>query len=391
LTLLGNLFYRWYALRTLAAAFGGVGSSMTASQSGITRAASASVQEEQLQADAQVRGFFRFAVIVVAAVGTVMIWTAVIPSLYMFKRIEIWPDLAWRQVEIDNLAGLPATADASGPAPGASQESAPGEALPGIPGTVPSSGSETPAEDQSAPITLWILGKAIIMALVTFSLVRDMPGLLDLAFLRRTRMDPGARIAVITLVRYTIAILGSVATFQTLGISWSKVQWLAAALTFGLGFGLQEIVANFVSGLILLAERPIRVGDAVSIGNLSGLVTKIRIRSTTISMWDRSEMIVPNKEFVTQKLINWTLSDNRTRVDIPVRVAYGSDIQHVKDVLLKVGSDHPATMDEPTPKAILVEFGEAAVHLELRVFVDYGFGRVKARDELQMAIDKAFR
>ena len=209
--------------------------------------------------------------------------------------------------------------------------------------------------------------------------------------LRRTGLDPGARIALLTLVRYSIAMIGSVTVFSTLGISWSNVQWLAAALTFGLGFGLQEIVANFVSGIILLAERPVRVGDAVTIGNLSGLVSRIRIRSTTISLWDRSEMIVPNKEFITQKLVNWTLSDSRTRVDVPLRVAYGTDVEKVKRVLLEVARAHTPTFDEPAPKALLLEFGESCMQFELRVFVDYRFGRVRAKDELQVAIDKAFR
>jgi potassium efflux system protein len=225
--------------------------------------------------------------------------------------------------------------------------------------------------------------------MVTYVLTKNLPGLIELLLLRRTLLDSGARIAVSTLVRYVVLIFGVSATFSLLGLTWTKIQWLAAALTFGLGFGLQEIVANFVSGLILLVERPIRVGDAVTIGDLQGRVTRTHIRATTITLWDRSEMIVPNKEFITTKLINWTLSDSKRRIDIPVRVAYGSDIQKVKDVLLAVADNHVHVLKEPAPHVLLVEFMEDAMKFELRIFVDFGRG-LKTKDELQVAIDRAF-
>ena len=131
-----------------------------------------------------------------------------------------------------------------------------------------------------------------------------------MVILQRLSFDAGSRFAVTTVVRYVIVVVGVVVTFGQLGIGWSKVQWLVAAVTVGLGFGLQEIFANFVSGLIILFERPIRVGDIVTIGGFSGRVTQIRIRATTIRQWDRKELVVPNKEFITGQLINWSL---RTR------------------------------------------------------------------------------
>jgi potassium efflux system protein len=178
--------------------------------------------------------------------------------------------------------------------------------------------------------------------------------------------------------------------FGLLGISWSKIQWLAAALTVGLGFGLQEIVANFVSGLILLMERPVRVGDAVTVGNLQGRVSRIQIRATTITLWDQSEMIVPNKEFITTKLINWTLSNSRRRIEIPLRVAYNADLEKVKRILVQVAKEHPDVLKDTEPQALLLEFGDDAIKIELRYFVDFGMG-VRTRDELQMRIDRAFR
>jgi len=237
---------------------------------------------------------------------------------------------------------------------------------------------------------LWNLLGALLAAIITYVLTKNIPGLIELLLLRRTLLDSGARIAVSTLVRYVILIFGVSATFSLLGLTWSKIQWLAAALTFGLGFGLQEIVANFVSGLILLVERPIRVGDAVSIGDLQGRVTKTHIRATTITLWDRSEMIVPNKEFITTKLINWTLSDSKRRIDIPVRVAYGADVQKVKDVLLEVAKKHSHVLEDPAPNVLLIQFMDDAMKFELRIFVDFGRG-LKTKDELQVGVDQAFR
>lgn len=140
-------------------------------------------------------------------------------------------------------------------------------------------------------------------------------------------------------------------------MSPDKLQWLAAALSVGLGFGLQEIFGNFVSGLIILFERPVRIGDTVTIGTFSGTVSKIRIRATTITDFDRKEVIIPNKAFVTERLINWSLSDTVTRVVIRLGVAYGSDLDKVKEVLLKAAHDHPKVMQEPAPAVFFTTFG----------------------------------
>jgi potassium efflux system protein len=157
-----------------------------------------------------------------------------------------------------------------------------------------------------------------------------------------------------------------------------------------LGFGLQEIVANFVSGLILLLERPVRVGDAVKIGTLQGRVTRTQIRATTIQLFDRSEMIVPNKDFITKPLINWTLSDPRRRVDIPVRVSYGTELERVKEILLSTVRDHPEVLKDPPPRALVQEMGDDAFRLELRFYVEFMKG-LSTKDEVLVAIDKAFK
>lgn len=167
-----------------------------------------------------------------------------------------------------------------------------------------------------------------------------------------------------------------------------KLQWLAAALTVGLGFGLQEIFANFVSGLIILFERPVRIGDTVTIGSYSGTVSRIRIRATTVTDFDRKEVIIPNKAFVTERLINWTLSDTVTRIIIQVGVAYGSDLDKVKTILMKAAKDNPKVMTEPEPVVLFTEFGASTLNHELRFYVRTLGDRNIAIDEVNRAIDR---
>jgi potassium efflux system protein len=338
----------------------------------------------------QVRQLFRFIVVLAALIGFYSIWADAVPALQIMKRIQIWPRI--EMLESTDGSGAPAAALAGAPAEGTTEgDGTDSAARPGIPSPLtPSSGKPDAVAADASPLTLWHLLEALLAILFTVVLVKNIPGLLELTLSRRTRLDLGARIALGTLIRYAIIIIGVTAAFTFLGISWSKIQWLAAALTFGLGFGLQEIVANFVSGLILLMERPVRVGDAVTVGNLQGRVSRIQIRATTITLWDRSEMVVPNKEFITTKLVNWTLTDSRRRIDIPVRVAYGANLQTVKETLVEVAKNHSLVFAEPPPQALLLDFGDDAIKFELRCFVDFGTG-LQVRDDLHMRIDQAFR
>ena len=179
--------------------------------------------------------------------------------------------------------------------------------------------------------------------------------------------------------------------FGSLGVSWDKLQWLAAALSVGLGFGLQEIFGNFVSGLIILFERPVRIGDTVTIGTFSGTVSKIRIRATTITDFDRKEVIIPNKAFVTERLINWSLSDTTTRVVIRLGVAYGSDLDKVKEVLLEAAKSHPKVMHDPAPDVFFTTFGPSTLDHELRLYVRELRDRSYTVDELNRTIDRLCR
>ncbi len=176
--------------------------------------------------------------------------------------------------------------------------------------------------------------------------------------------------------------------FHAIGIGWSKVQWLVAAMTVGLGFGLQEIFANFVSGLIILFERPIRVGDAVTVGDTSGVVTRIRMRATTITDWDHKELIVPNKRFITGEVLNWTLTDPVIRLALPVSIAHGSSAAHVRDTLVRIAKEHPSVAPEPPPNAVFRGLGPSSMDFELYVFVrreDYG----RVLHELNSAVEEA--
>ncbi|MFO1078158.1 MAG: mechanosensitive ion channel [Planctomycetota bacterium] len=253
-------------------------------------------------------------------------------------------------------------------------------------------------------VTLWDAGTPaapelftladVALALFLFAIVgvaaRNGPALLELLVLQRLRLQPGERTAITTLVRYGILITGTVLAFNAVGIGWSKVQWLVAAVSVGLGFGLQEIFANFVSGLILLLEQPVRVGDIVSVGTTTGRVTRIRIRATTVQDWDRKELVVPNREFVTGTFVNWTLGDPVVRWTIPVGVAYGTDTRKALELLEEVARKSRFVLAEPRPEAVFHEFGDSTLNLMLRVFVDMNGLEYRWMTEVVQGIDAAF-
>jgi potassium efflux system protein len=178
--------------------------------------------------------------------------------------------------------------------------------------------------------------------------------------------------------------------FTTFGFSWSQVQWLVAALGVGIGFGLQEIVANFISGLIILLERPVRVGDIVTIGDTTGVVSRIRIRATTIRNWDKQELLVPNKEFITGRLLNWSLSDQLNRVIVNVGVAYGSDVKKALSLLTAAASENPRVVPDPPPFVTFDGFGDNSLNLILRCYLESLDYRLSVASELRQAINDKF-
>ncbi|MDJ0916997.1 MAG: mechanosensitive ion channel [Woeseiaceae bacterium] len=271
--------------------------------------------------DQQTRRLLKAGLLVVGVLFGWAIWSDLLPALQFLENVSLWS----RSVTIDGMA--------------------------------------TPA-----PVTLADLLLALIVAGTTVIASRNLPGLMNIALLQRLNMDAGSRYTVNTLLRYAVVTIGVIGVFSIIGWNWSRIQWLVAALSVGLGFGLQEIVANFVSGLIILFERPVRVGDTVTVGELTGTVTKVRIRATTITDWDRKEIIVPNKNFITEQVINWTLTDPITRVIVPVGISYGSDVDLATRVMEETLHAMPLVLDEPAPRVYFLGFGDSSLDFRLYVY-----------------------
>ena len=238
-------------------------------------------------------------------------------------------------------------------------------------------------------ITVAHLARALLVGLLAITIARNLPSLLEIAVLQHLPLDNSIRYAVTSLSRYAIVMLGILATASTIGIRWSHLQWLAAALTLGLAFGLQEIFENFVSGIIILFEQPARVGDVVTIGDVSGVVSRIRIRSTTITDWDRKEYIVPNKEFITGRLLNWTLSDTLNRIVIHVAVKYTADPERVRGIITKIASQHPVVLPDPAPSCVLESLGHSSLNFVLSAYLPNLERRSQTMHELHSQIYQA--
>tara|TARA_R110002073_G_scaffold313359_1_gene485211 strand:+ start:2471 stop:5911 length:3441 start_codon:yes stop_codon:yes gene_type:complete len=240
-------------------------------------------------------------------------------------------------------------------------------------------------------ITLVNVFLSLLYLVLMLIFVNNFPSLIDLFFVGRYRMTSGSRYAAIHLTRYAVFTITFITIVNELGGKWSEVQWLVAAISVGLGFGLQEIFANMVSGIILLFERPIRVGDTVTVGDITGKVSRIQIRATTIVDWDQRELVVPNKVFITDKLVNWTLTDPVTRVVIPIGIAYGSDEELAMRIFKQVSEETSLILKTPEPSVFFVGFGESSLDFSLRVYVRNMEDRLPVTDELHRRINRAFK
>jgi small-conductance mechanosensitive channel len=186
--------------------------------------------------------------------------------------------------------------------------------------------------------------------------------------LLRHRLDVGARHAVAAVVRYTVLLVGLLAIVQTMGIDLTTFNVMAGALGIGVGFGLQNVVSNFIAGLIIMFERPVKIGDRIVVGGVAGNVISIGARSTTVLDNDNIAVIVPNANFITENVINWKYNDNKVRFRVPVGVAYGTDAQLVKRVLLAVAAAEPDVLKVPAANVWLRDFGDDGVLFELLVW-----------------------
>ena len=293
--------------------------------------------------DSETRKLLGLAIVLAAAGGFWLIWSDVLPALSILDRIELWN----RSI---------------------------------IEGGV----------ESVAPITIGDLGLAVAIGLVTTILARNLPPFFEVVVMQRLGTSAGSRYAISTLLGYVIAATGALTAMSVIGANWSQLQWLVAALGVGIGFGLQEIVANFISGLIILFERPIRVGDVVTVGDTDGVVTRIQIRATTIRGWDKKELLVPNKEFITGRLLNWSLSDQMNRIMINVGIAYGSDVELALRLLAEVAAENPQVVDDPKPLVVFESFGDSALNLSVRCYLASLDNRLSVTSELNQAINRKF-
>jgi potassium efflux system protein len=292
----------------------------------------------------QTRSLLQTVLFFSALLGLWAIWNQELPALNVFEKVTLWS----YSVEVDGVTRL-------------------------------------------MQVTLLNVMTAIIVAGITFVAARNLQGVLEISLLKYLPMDAGGRYAFSTICQYIVATVGIIITSNYIGISWSNLKWLVAALSVGIGFGLQEIVANFISGLIILFERPVRVGDIVTVGNIAGVVSRIRIRATTITDFDRKEYIVPNKDFITGRLLNWTLSSPVNRMVIPVGIAYGSDTEKALELLLKVAHEEPGVLEDPAPVAEFGGFGDNSLNFTVRCYLPSMKNFLGTRTALHLAIDKAFR
>lgn len=246
-------------------------------------------------------------------------------------------------------------------------------------------------EEQMVPVTLANIGLAAVYAIGTVVLMKQLPAVLEIILLHSTEMTAPGRYTATTMTNYLIVTAGAILVSTTIGVEWSKLQWLVAALGVGIGFGLQEIVANFISGLIILFERPIRVGDIVTVGDTDGVVTKIRIRATTIRNWDRKELLVPNKEFITGRLLNWSLSDQVNRIVVVVGVAYEADVDKAHELMIEAAKENEYVIEDPGPVVSFEGFGDNSLTLLLRAYIETLDHRLATVTTLHKAINKKFQ
>lgn len=219
------------------------------------------------------------------------------------------------------------------------------------------------------PVSLWTLAQFVLVIVIAVVAARVLRRFVRTRLLVHTRLNTGMQYLISRIFGYTVLLLGLLIGFQSLGIDLSALTVIAGALGVGIGFGLQNIVHNFVSGLIIMGERAVQIGDRVDVGGTLGEVIRIGARSTSVRTNDNIIIIVPNSEFVSNRVVNWTqLGDQRVRLHLPVGVSYGSDPRQVERLLMEVATANPQVLKEPAPQVVFRGFGDSALDFELRVW-----------------------
>lgn len=250
-------------------------------------------------------------------------------------------------------------------------------------------GNVTEGVEEVLAVSLWDVLQSFVILGLTFIAARNLPGFLEIFVLNRVGVDAGTRYAVTTVLGYIIIAIGIFIGFNQLGLQWSQLRWIVTGLSVGIGFGLQKIIANFVSGLIILFERPIRIGDYVTIGDQSGTVSRIKIRATTLRDLDNREILIPNEALIAERVTNWTLSSSITRLIVPVGIAYGSDTDAARVIMLDAIKDLPKVLSNPSPNVLFMGFGESSLDFEVRVFLKNFDDRIPMTHVIHTEINKA--
>jgi len=243
-----------------------------------------------------------------------------------------------------------------------------------------------------SPLTLAAIATFILAVGLVFVLESLLRRYFLMKLLRRTHLQPSLQYAVSRITGYVFLAIGFYVALRIVNIDLSSLALVAGAIGVGLGFGLQNIISNFVSGLIILAERPIAIGDRVEVDGVDGQVTRISLRSTTIVTNDNISVIVPNTNFITNTVVNWSHGDPKVQIRLPVCVAYGTATEKVRRVLLEVAAGHPKVLKDPTPTVYFVAFGDSALNFELGVWTaEMAVTPRRFRSELNFAIERALR
>ncbi len=219
-----------------------------------------------------------------------------------------------------------------------------------------------------AEITPLSIAYLVILTILLFWLTSKLRDVFVDRILVKTPLDIGARVAIGTIFRYVALLLGFLILIQSVGINLTTLNVLAGAIGIGIGFGLQNITSNFISGLIILLERPVKVGDRIEVGSVDGKVMSIGARSTTVKTNDNITIIVPNSKFIEETVVNWSFQDQSVRFRVPIGVAYGSDLNRVKTVLLEVADENTDVLKDPKAAVRLIKFGDSSIDLELWVW-----------------------
>jgi len=230
----------------------------------------------------------------------------------------------------------------------------------------------------------------ILILTISYLVTSFISFLLDGDSLKSLKLPKGIPTVISLVVRYFIIAFGIVLALSSLGIDLSKFNLMAGALGLGIGFGLQTVISNFISGLILIFERPILPGDTVEVNNLLGKVKRIGVRSSTISTFDGAEVVVPNNNLVADDLINWTLSNNIKRIEVSIGTKYGSDPNEILKILSNVANENPDVLKNPAPLILFDEFGDSSLNFKLRFWVPYEIG-LQVKSDVSIAVYNKFK